>query len=166
MSWADVIVPVGGDGTFLLSANRASPLFALSQQKTPIVGFNSDPQHSEGRLMLPKQYSENPEEAVDRIKHVSSVHALLMYHYLIVIPSLPGCLQVDASLAHTHHAAGQQWQDSRVDGPVQAHHCQNGASEHITGTAGRENGHQVQGQNEASIAVSGAERGKPRKAGR
>ncbi|KAH8407588.1 hypothetical protein KR222_007492 [Zaprionus bogoriensis] len=68
MSWADVIVPVGGDGTFLLSANRASPLFALSQQKTPIVGFNSDPQHSEGRLMLPKQYSDNPAEAVDRIK--------------------------------------------------------------------------------------------------
>lgn len=73
MSWADVIVPVGGDGTFLLSANRASPLFALSQQKTPIVGFNSDPQHSEGRLMLPKQYSENPKEAVDRIRNVSNV---------------------------------------------------------------------------------------------
>ncbi|XP_034110138.1 NAD kinase 2, mitochondrial isoform X1 [Drosophila albomicans] len=69
MSWADVIVPVGGDGTFLLSANRASPLFALSQQKTPIVGFNSDPKHSEGRLMLPKQYSENPAEAVERIKN-------------------------------------------------------------------------------------------------
>ncbi|EDW59924.1 NAD kinase 2, mitochondrial isoform X1 [Drosophila virilis] len=68
MSWADVIVPVGGDGTFLLSANRASPLFALSQQKTPIVGFNSDPQRSAGRLLLPKYFSENPEEAVSRIK--------------------------------------------------------------------------------------------------
>ncbi|XP_068144259.1 NAD kinase 2, mitochondrial isoform X2 [Drosophila tropicalis] len=68
MSWADVIVPVGGDGTFLLSAGRSSPLFALSQQKTPIVGFNSDPQHSEGRLMLPKHYTENPSDAVGRIK--------------------------------------------------------------------------------------------------
>ncbi|KAH8401006.1 hypothetical protein KR009_002373, partial [Drosophila setifemur] len=68
MRWADVIVPVGGDGTFLLSAGRASPLFALSQQKTPIVGFNSDPLHSEGRLMLPKHYSENPADAVSRIK--------------------------------------------------------------------------------------------------
>ncbi|KAH8285485.1 hypothetical protein KR054_009930, partial [Drosophila jambulina] len=68
MRWADVIVPVGGDGTFLLSAGRASPLFALSQQKTPIVGFNSDPQHSEGRLMLPKHYSDNPADAVARIK--------------------------------------------------------------------------------------------------
>ncbi|KAH8279291.1 hypothetical protein KR026_005493, partial [Drosophila bipectinata] len=68
MRWADVIVPVGGDGTFLLSAGRASPLFALSQQKTPIVGFNSDPLHSEGRLMLPKYFSENPSDAVSRIK--------------------------------------------------------------------------------------------------
>ncbi|XP_034650423.1 NAD kinase 2, mitochondrial isoform X1 [Drosophila subobscura] len=68
MSWADLIVPVGGDGTFLLSAGRASPLFALSQQKTPIVGFNSDPLHSEGRLMLPKHYSDNPADAVARIK--------------------------------------------------------------------------------------------------
>lgn len=72
MSWADVIVPVGGDGTFLLSANRASPLFALSQQKTPIVGFNSDPQRSAGRLLLPKYFSENPEEAVSRIKSVGT----------------------------------------------------------------------------------------------
>ncbi|XP_037825555.1 NAD kinase 2, mitochondrial isoform X1 [Lucilia sericata] len=68
MRWADVIVPIGGDGTFLLAAGRASPLFAQSQQKTPIVGFNSDPQRSEGRLMLPKQYSENPADAVARIK--------------------------------------------------------------------------------------------------
>ncbi|XP_020814618.1 NAD kinase 2, mitochondrial isoform X4 [Drosophila serrata] len=68
MRWADLIVPVGGDGTFLLSAGRASPLFALSQQKTPIVGFNSDPLHSEGRLMLPKHYSDNPADAVARIK--------------------------------------------------------------------------------------------------
>ncbi|KAI8118142.1 mitochondrial, NAD kinase 2 [Lucilia cuprina] len=68
MRWADVIVPIGGDGTFLLAAGRASPLFAQSQQKTPIVGFNSDPQRSEGRLMLPKQYSENPADAVAKIK--------------------------------------------------------------------------------------------------
>lgn len=70
MHWADVIVPIGGDGTFLLAAGRASPLFAQSQQKTPIVGFNSDPQRSEGRLMLPKHYSENPADAVAKIKSV------------------------------------------------------------------------------------------------
>ncbi|XP_012155807.1 NAD kinase 2, mitochondrial isoform X2 [Ceratitis capitata] len=68
MKWADLIVPVGGDGTFLLAAGRASPLFAQSQQKTPIVGFNSDPQRSEGRLMLPKHYTENTADAVAKIK--------------------------------------------------------------------------------------------------
>ncbi|XP_067630732.1 NAD kinase 2, mitochondrial [Eurosta solidaginis] len=68
MKWADLIVPVGGDGTFLLAAGRASPLFAQSQQKTPIVGFNSDPQRSEGRLMLPKHYTENTKDAVAKIK--------------------------------------------------------------------------------------------------
>lgn len=69
IEWADVLVPVGGDGTFLLAAGRASPLFAKSQQKIPIVGFNSDPKHSEGRLMLPKRYSECPEDAVSKIKN-------------------------------------------------------------------------------------------------
>lgn len=71
MKWADLIVPIGGDGTFLLAAGRASPLFAKSQQKIPIIGFNSDPLRSEGRLMLHKDYSEYPQEAVKRIKAVS-----------------------------------------------------------------------------------------------
>lgn len=42
IKWADILVPVGGDGTFLMTAGRASvcnPKFA----KTPVVGFNSDP---------------------------------------------------------------------------------------------------------------------------
>lgn len=47
---------------------------------------------------------------------------------------------MDASFAHTHHVAGQQWQDSRVNGLVQAHDCQNGASKHVAGAAGQENG--------------------------
>ncbi|KAL9914636.1 NAD kinase 2, mitochondrial isoform 1-T1 [Glossina fuscipes fuscipes] len=68
MNWADVIVPIGGDGTFLLAAGRASPLFAQSHTKIPIVGFNSDPQRSAGRLLLPKHYSDYPAEAVAKIK--------------------------------------------------------------------------------------------------
>lgn len=70
MNWADVLVPVGGDGTFLLAAGRASPMFAHSEPKIPIVGFNSDPQQSEGRLMLSKYYSDHPEDAVAKIKSV------------------------------------------------------------------------------------------------
>lgn len=69
IEWADVLIPVGGDGTFLLTAGRASPFFLKSQQKIPIIGFNSDPYRSEGRLMLPKIYSERPEVAVRRIKN-------------------------------------------------------------------------------------------------
>lgn len=83
MRWADVIVPIGGDGTFLLAAGRASPLFAQSQQKTPIFGFNSDPQRSEGRLMLPKHYSENPADAVAKIKSVCHHYITHLYSEVI-----------------------------------------------------------------------------------
>uniref|UniRef100_A0A182I698 NAD kinase 2, mitochondrial n=1 Tax=Anopheles arabiensis TaxID=7173 RepID=A0A182I698_ANOAR len=67
LQWADLIVPIGGDGTFLLAAGRASPFFLSNGKKTPVVGFNSDPRRSEGRLMLPKQYSVQVDEAVRRI---------------------------------------------------------------------------------------------------
>lgn len=66
--WADIVVPIGGDGTFLLTANRASPLFSKPK---PIIGFNSDPLRSEGRLMLPKCFSRNPKNAVKRLIDVS-----------------------------------------------------------------------------------------------
>lgn len=70
LKWADIIVPVGGDGTFLLAAGRASPFFT-ERKHTPVMGFNSDPKRSEGRLMLPKQYSTNIPEAVKKILTVS-----------------------------------------------------------------------------------------------
>ncbi|CRK92897.1 CLUMA_CG006300, isoform A [Clunio marinus] len=65
LRWTDIIVPVGGDGTFLLAASRASPFFI--ENSVPIVGFNSDPLRSEGRLMLPKQYSANVEDGVKKL---------------------------------------------------------------------------------------------------
>lgn len=67
LHWADLIVPIGGDGTFLLAAGRASPFFLSNGKRTPVVGFNSDPRRSEGRLMLPKQYSVQVDEAIRRI---------------------------------------------------------------------------------------------------
>lgn len=69
MQWADIVVPIGGDGTFLLAASRACPLF---YNKKPVIGFNSDPDRSEGRLMLPKEYSSEPKEAVQKLINVSS----------------------------------------------------------------------------------------------
>lgn len=65
--WADLIVPIGGDGTFLLAAGRGTPIGSF---RKPIVGFNSDPVRSEGRLMLPKQYSYDPEKAVQKLLSV------------------------------------------------------------------------------------------------
>ncbi|XP_031630320.1 NAD kinase 2, mitochondrial [Contarinia nasturtii] len=62
--WADIVVPIGGDGTFLLTASRACPIFCQSK---PIIGFNSDPDRSEGRLMLSKRYSHEPKEAVQKL---------------------------------------------------------------------------------------------------
>lgn len=65
--WADIVVPIGGDGTFLLTANRACPIFASQK---PIIGFNSDPDRSEGRLLLSKRYSNDPKEAVRKLIQV------------------------------------------------------------------------------------------------
>lgn len=61
VKWADIVVPVGGDGTFLLAASR------VRDNITPVVGFNSDPYRSEGYLCLPKRYSTNVSEALIRI---------------------------------------------------------------------------------------------------
>lgn len=68
LRWADMLVPIGGDGTFLLAAGRASPFILDGNRQIPVVGFNSDPRRSEGRLMLPKCFTANVTEAVKRIK--------------------------------------------------------------------------------------------------
>ncbi|XP_055687911.1 NAD kinase 2, mitochondrial isoform X2 [Lutzomyia longipalpis] len=67
ITWADIIVPVGGDGTFLMAASRADFINAPTGRKVPVVGFNSDPESSEGRLMLPKVYSADTKSAIERI---------------------------------------------------------------------------------------------------
>lgn len=61
---ADVIMPVGGDGTFLLAASR------VKDNKKPVIGFNSDPNRSEGHLCLPKKYSANVQEAIKKLQKV------------------------------------------------------------------------------------------------
>lgn len=66
VDWADVVVPIGGDGTFLLAASK------ILDNTKPVVGFNSDPTRSEGFLCLPKQYSEDVHGAIKRLKTVSN----------------------------------------------------------------------------------------------
>ncbi|XP_018332904.1 NAD kinase 2, mitochondrial [Agrilus planipennis] len=61
--WADVVVPAGGDGTFLLAASR------VKNNLKPVIGFNSDPRRSEGHLCLPKKYSSDITKAIDELKN-------------------------------------------------------------------------------------------------
>ncbi|XP_057334344.1 NAD kinase 2, mitochondrial [Microplitis mediator] len=51
--WAELIIAVGGDGTFLLGANL------IIDNKKPIFGINSDPDSSEGYLMLDRRYTND-----------------------------------------------------------------------------------------------------------
>ncbi|PSN42116.1 hypothetical protein C0J52_02968 [Blattella germanica] len=62
INWADVVIPVGGDGTFLMAASR------VWGNEKPVVGFNSDPSRSEGYLCLPVKYSTNIKEAIAKIQ--------------------------------------------------------------------------------------------------
>ncbi|KAL2717679.1 stAR-related lipid transfer protein 3 isoform X2 [Vespula squamosa] len=61
VAWADLVFPIGGDGTFLLAANL------IFDNKTPILGINSYPSESKGFLMLPSYYTN----------HVSKIFELL-----------------------------------------------------------------------------------------
>jgi NAD+ kinase len=64
IDWADIIIPTGGDGTYLMAASR------VSGNEKPVVGLNSDPIRSEGYLCLPVKYSINIKEAVDKLLKV------------------------------------------------------------------------------------------------
>lgn len=48
INWADVIFTAGGDGTFLLTANK------VRSNDKPVIGLNTDPSRSAGCLCLPK----------------------------------------------------------------------------------------------------------------
>ncbi|XP_044264697.1 NAD kinase 2, mitochondrial [Tribolium madens] len=62
VDWADVIVPTGGDGTFLLASSR------IRDSTKPVIGLNSDPNRSEGHLCLPKKYSGDVRSAVEKLR--------------------------------------------------------------------------------------------------
>ncbi|XP_022909606.1 NAD kinase 2, mitochondrial isoform X2 [Onthophagus taurus] len=62
VNWADIVFPTGGDGTFLLAAGR------VRTNSMPVIGFNSSPARSEGRLCLPKSYSYNIEKAIEKLR--------------------------------------------------------------------------------------------------
>lgn len=61
-TWADLILPIGGDGTFLLASNL------IFDNKRPIMGINSYPEKSEGYLLLPTKYTSNIAEIFEKLK--------------------------------------------------------------------------------------------------
>ncbi|VDM17334.1 unnamed protein product [Hydatigera taeniaeformis] len=58
---ADLLVSVGGDGTFLSTALR------ITEKDKPIIGINSNPQSSEGSLCLPRYWYKKIPVIVDRL---------------------------------------------------------------------------------------------------
>ncbi|XP_038217568.1 NAD kinase 2, mitochondrial [Zerene cesonia] len=62
INWCDVVVPCGGDGTFLLAASR------VRDANKPVIGFNSAPHKSVGRLCLPTWCSNDVKGALHALK--------------------------------------------------------------------------------------------------
>nr|XP_012144689.1 PREDICTED: NAD kinase 2, mitochondrial [Megachile rotundata] len=60
--WADLVLPIGGDGTFLLASNL------IFDNKKPIIGINSFPERSEGFLLLPPKYTKRIPEIFEMLK--------------------------------------------------------------------------------------------------
>ncbi|KAL5960620.1 NAD kinase 2 mitochondrial [Taenia solium] len=58
---ADLLVSVGGDGTFLSTALR------ITEKDKPIIGINSNPDSSEGSLCLPRHWHKKIPVLVDRL---------------------------------------------------------------------------------------------------
>ncbi|XP_076298142.1 NAD kinase 2, mitochondrial isoform X2 [Lasioglossum baleicum] len=61
-TWADLILPIGGDGTFLLASNL------IFDDKKPIIGINSYPERSEGFLLLAPKYTTRIPEIFEMLE--------------------------------------------------------------------------------------------------
>lgn len=62
VSWADVLIAIGGDGTFLVMSSY------IQNHQTPVVGINSNPSSSLGYLCLPAVCSNNIQKTFDTLE--------------------------------------------------------------------------------------------------
>lgn len=62
IKWADVIFTTGGDGTFLMAASK------IHSREKPVIGINSDPSRSLGYLCLPRKYTDDFPQAIEKLK--------------------------------------------------------------------------------------------------
>ena len=58
--WADILIPAGGDGTFIMTASKVT-------DDKPVLGVNTYPSGSAGYLCLSPWYTENFDEALKKI---------------------------------------------------------------------------------------------------
>lgn len=61
MSWADVLIAIGGDGTFLVMSSY------VQNNQTPILAINSNPSSSLGYLCLPDVCSKNIQKTFETL---------------------------------------------------------------------------------------------------
>jgi NAD+ kinase len=69
-AWADLVIPIGGDGTFLLAANM------IFSNKKPIIGINSNPLKSAGYLLLSSRYTDRIPDIFEALK--AGYYSILM----------------------------------------------------------------------------------------
>ncbi|CAI6364344.1 unnamed protein product [Macrosiphum euphorbiae] len=62
VSWADVLIAIGGDGTFLVMSSY------VQNNQTPVIGINSNPSASLGYLCLPDICSRNIQNTFDTLE--------------------------------------------------------------------------------------------------
>lgn len=72
MDQCDAVIPVGGDGTFLLAAGH------VNNSVKPVIGFNSHPARSEGFLCLPKKYCVNVNSTIGKLLQVNISKIIFM----------------------------------------------------------------------------------------
>ncbi|KAL0109981.1 hypothetical protein PUN28_013550 [Cardiocondyla obscurior] len=61
-TWADLVLPIGGDGTFLLASNL------IFNNKKPVMGINSYPEKSEGYLLLSAKFTNAIPEIFEMLR--------------------------------------------------------------------------------------------------
>jgi len=106
----DIVIAVGGDGTFLRASHLLHP--KLLTAHLPIVGINSNPDFSEGRLCL--KGHEDVEDTIEKIIHSPKLPVLKRQRIKITM--------------HSNNARNFHTSDYYQDLPIQATDCMTGSS--------------------------------------
>lgn len=113
---SDVIFSAGGDGIFLMAANK------VVDRDKPVIGINTDPTRSEGHLCLPKRYTSVLERGIDKLLS-GNFHWLMRKRIRLAMTRQKGAPfpspillkdQTPASLEHRFTEHEQEINDSKL----------------------------------------------------